>query len=406
MLNRMSADLDTLRANLAAQVRERQGARDDPVTDALRTVPRHLFLPGLPPESVYVDEAIVTKRDDDGQPISSSSQPAIMALMLDQLALSPGDRVLEIGAGTGYNAALMAHLVGEEGHVVSVDIDQDLVDQARANLAAAGYPTVQVECVDGAGGFAGRAPYDRVIATVGVWDLAPAWLDQLGDGGRIVVPLDLNGVHYSVAFERADGHWRSRSVIVCGFMPMRGELAGPQRRQRLGENVTLTVPDGQDVDAEAVRAALAGPASEVPTGVAVGSTWMFDGLSLWLATAGGPRWQLLAEEGAEPALVTRALIAFQDLHLTAGVLDGDSVAVLVRGAASAGSGELGAVGYGPRGGELAGQLAELVRGWDAAGRPGTERLRIDAYPMAGPAVPAGPVISKRYHRFRLWSAQP
>ncbi|HEX3589959.1 MAG TPA: methyltransferase, FxLD system [Pseudonocardiaceae bacterium] len=396
----MTTDLDTLRAKLAAQVRERDGARDDPVTDALRTVPRHLFLPGLPPESVYVDEAIVTKRDDDGQPISSSSQPAIMALMLDQLALSPGARVLEIGAGTGYNAALLAHLVGDEGHVVSVDIDQDVVDQARLNLTRAGY-RVQVECVDGAGGFAGQAPYDRVIATVGVWDLAPAWLDQLADGGRIVVPLDLNGVHYSVAFERADGHWRSRSVIICGFMPMRGELAGPQRRQRLGENMTLTVPDGRDVDVEAVRAALAEPVSEVPTGVLVGSTWMFDGLSLWLATTGGPRWQLLAEEAAEPALVTRALIAFQELHVTAGLLDGDSVAVLVRGAGSADSYELGAVGYGTRGGDLAGQLAELVRGWDAAGRPGTERLRIDAYPMGGPTPPAGPAISKRHHRFLL-----
>lgn len=399
MLNGMTADLDTLRANLAAQVRERDGARDDPVTEALRTVPRHLFLPGLPPESVYVDEAIVTKRDDDGQPISSSSQPAIMALMLDQLGLAPGMRVLEIGAGTGYNAALMAHLVGADGHVVSVDIDQDVVDQARVHLAQAGY-RVQVECVDGAGGFAARAPYDRVIATVGVWDLAPAWLDQLGDGGRIVVPLDLNGVHYSVAFERADGHWRSLSVIVCGFMPMRGELAGPQRRQRLAETVTLTVPDGRDVDVDAVRAALAGPVSEVPTGALVGSTWMFDGLSLWLATTGGPRWHLLAEEAAEPALVTRELIAFQDLHLTAGLLDGDSLAVLVRGAESAGAHELGAVGYGTRGGDLAGQLAELVRGWDAAGRPGTERLRIDAYPMAGP-TPSGPVISKRHHRFVL-----
>src|SRR5216683_2492752 len=147
-----------------------------PVAEALRTVPRHVFLPGLPPAAAYRDEAIVTKRDGDGQPISSSSQPAIMAIMLAQLGLEPGHRVLEIGTGTGYNAALMKHLVGASGVVVSIDIDADLTERARANLAAAGYPGVTAVCADGAEGFAAQAPYDRVIATVGVNDLAPAWL--------------------------------------------------------------------------------------------------------------------------------------------------------------------------------------------------------------------------------------
>ena len=75
-------------------------------------MPRHLFLPHLPPQDAYLDDAIVTKRDAAGQPISSSSQPTIMAIMLYQLALAPGQRVLEIGAGTGYNAALMSHITG------------------------------------------------------------------------------------------------------------------------------------------------------------------------------------------------------------------------------------------------------------------------------------------------------
>ena len=83
------------------------GIRDERIAAALRDVPRHLFLPHLPPEEAYLDDAIVTKRDAEGQPISSSSQPAIMAIMLDQLNLAPGFRVLEIGAGTGYNAALI-----------------------------------------------------------------------------------------------------------------------------------------------------------------------------------------------------------------------------------------------------------------------------------------------------------
>src|SRR5205823_13707927 len=113
------------------------------------------------------DDAIVTKRDADGHPVSSSSQPTIMAIMLDQLGVAAGQRVLEIGAGTGYNAALIASIVGADGAVVSIDIDDDLVASAQANTVAAGYPQVRIVCADGADGFAGAAPYDRIIATVG-----------------------------------------------------------------------------------------------------------------------------------------------------------------------------------------------------------------------------------------------
>ena len=167
-----------LRERLVAEVLQTSGIRDERIAAALRDVPRHLFLPHLPPEDAYLDDAIVTKRDADGQPISSSSQPAIMAIMLDQLTLAPGQRVLEIGAGTGYNAALMRHIVGPSGTVVSVDIDEDVADRARGHLASAGYPDVTVVAADGAEGYPPGAPYDRVIATVGVSDLAPAWLTR------------------------------------------------------------------------------------------------------------------------------------------------------------------------------------------------------------------------------------
>ncbi|HEX5403210.1 MAG TPA: methyltransferase, FxLD system [Pseudonocardiaceae bacterium] len=395
----MTADLETLRAELVTRVREQEGARHDPVTTALRAVPRHLFLPGLPPESVYVDEAIVTKRDGDGRPISSSSQPAIMATMLDQLDLAPGHRVLEIGAGTGYNAALLDHVVGADGQVISVDIDPDVVEQARTNLTAAGHAAVRVECVDGVGGFEEQAPYDRMIATVGVWDLAPAWLAQLRPDGRIVVPLDLNGMHYSVAFERAGDHWRSRSVVACGFMPMRGELAGPKRMHRLAENLTLTVPDGVDVDVDALRVAVDGSTAEAAIGVPAGSAWLFDGLSQWQARTGEARWVVLGEEAERPVWLARAPVKWQAMHMTAGLLDGTSLAVLARGASP--DDDLGVIGYGPLAGELATRLAELVRTWDTAGRPSTAGLRIEAYPTAVPELPAGQVISKRHHRFLL-----
>src|SRR5213593_736349 len=124
------------RALIDALVR-RNAIKDSRVEAAFRAIPHHLFLPDVPLAEVYRNEAIPTKIVD-GEAVSSSSQPEIMAIMLEQLALEPGLRVLEIGAGTGYNAALMAHVVGEKGAVVTMDFDADLVDDARAHLAAAG----------------------------------------------------------------------------------------------------------------------------------------------------------------------------------------------------------------------------------------------------------------------------
>ena len=118
--------------------------RSPGVEAAFRAVLRHHFLPGTPLKEVYSDRAISAKQDEEGKWISSSSQPAIMAIMLEQLGLQPGHKVLEIGTGPGYNAALMAHIVGESGQVVTVEIDQDLADAAQKHLRTAGFDRVRV----------------------------------------------------------------------------------------------------------------------------------------------------------------------------------------------------------------------------------------------------------------------
>ncbi len=402
-----SADPGLLRERMVGEVIAGGRTISGAVAEAMRAVPRHVFLPDLPPEEAYRDEAIVTKRDADGQPISSSSQPTIMAIMLGQLGLAPGQRVLEIGAGTGYNAALLRRIVGDHGSVVTVDLDQDLTDRARAHLAAAGYQDVTVVCGDGAEGYPGRAPFDRIMATVRVSDLAPAWLSQLAPGGRIVVPLELNGAQRSVAFERSaapggpgapgapGAHWQSRSVVPCGFMRMRGTLAGPDMTRRAGPDVTVTLPADRPLDVAAVTRALAGPAAECGTGVVAGRAHFFDGLGLWLAVT-EPMWGLLS--GPATAGVARALVAVGDQHMTVGVFPGDSFAVLARppggqpgpGMRTAPAGfPLSTLGYGPDGPDLAARLAAQVRAWDAAGRPVSDDMRISAYPVAGPP-PATP----------------
>lgn len=218
----------TLREHMVDALEAAGAVRDPAVTAALRTVPRHVFLPGVPPATVYTDEAIVTHRDAQGRPTSSSSQPAIMARMLEQLAIEPGQRVLEIGAGSGYNAALIAHLVGPGGWVDTVDLDSEVSAAARAGLARAGVERVTVHTGDGWLGVPG-ATFDRVIATVGVWDIAPAWVRQLAPNGLLVAPLWLRaGLQATVAFAVEAGTLVSREVTGCGFMRLRGPHAGPE----------------------------------------------------------------------------------------------------------------------------------------------------------------------------------
>jgi protein-L-isoaspartate(D-aspartate) O-methyltransferase len=424
------SSLARTRERLAARVITANRIGSTAVAAALRDVPRHLFLPGLPPESAYRDDAIVTKRDADGQPISSSSQPAIMAIMLDQLALAPGLRVLEIGAGTGYNAALMRHIVGADGTVVSVDIDAEVAAEARRHLASAGYPDVTVVAADGAAGYPPSAPYDRVIATVGVSDLAPVWLDQLHPDGRIVVPLDVRGTQLAVAFEHAapegpseaaGGFWRSVSLTPCGFMRMRGPLAGPERTVLLAPGLSVTLPDGRtladgkDIVAGAVAGYLGGPPTELTTGVTAGSVQVIWGLGLWLAAA-DPRSCTVSEErtaggltgrgrqasGPGASRLARAPVRTGGLRATAGIVDSGGLAVLTgTPLSSAGTGAaprllaLAVAGFGPHGPALAAALAAHVRAWDQAGQPGPAGLHVDAYPRSSAAEPGarGPARS-------------
>jgi protein-L-isoaspartate(D-aspartate) O-methyltransferase len=400
----LAGELACLRERLAARVLAANRIGSERVAAALRAVPRHLFLPERSPEEAYRDAAIVTKRDTDGYPISSSSQPAIMAIMLDQLGLAPGQRVLEIGAGTGYNAALISHIVGEEGQVTSIDIDPELVGLAREHLASAGSGAVTVVCSDGAMGYPERAPYDRVIATVGVADLAPAWLEQAAPQARIVVPLDVRGTQLSVAFERASpiGPWTSRSLAPCGFMRMRGSLAGPERLVTLAPGLSLLLPDGTiagepgPADSGALAALLAGPPVPEPTGVRARPAQVFWELGLWLA-AREPRSFQLNVEGPE-ILLAAAASRGPGRHSTVGIADRGGIAVLTADRAagdeadrSAGEGAelfaLRAAGFGPRGGQLAADLAAQVRAWDQAGRPGLAGLHVDAYPRTPAGAP-------------------
>lgn len=177
---------------------------------AWETVPRHLFVqrfaisaPGCPgaasatwyngsdpaecPQwlaAAYRNEALITSYAVNGAAISSSTEPSLMAYMLDLLDVRDGQKVLEIGTGTGYNAALLAHRLGP-GNVTTIDVDPHLIQTAQATLDSAGYP-VRVLTGNGAYGAVKHAPFDRIIATCGVDRVPAAWIEQLAPGGLIL----------------------------------------------------------------------------------------------------------------------------------------------------------------------------------------------------------------------------
>jgi protein-L-isoaspartate(D-aspartate) O-methyltransferase len=222
---------------------------------AFRTIPREAFLPDVPLDRVYSGDAIPTKRDADGNPISSSSEVAIMIAMARLLDVSPGQRILEIGAGTGYNAAVLTQLVGDRGAVTTIDIDSDVAAEAREHLRLAGFQRVAVVVGDGWKGYASNAPYDRIEVTASVSDLSPDWIAQLAEGGLLVLPLVLPaGLQAVLGLRKTGADLVSTSVITGGFMRLRGP-GGTQPRIRTFDG--LSVEFGDDVvDANDVLARL------------------------------------------------------------------------------------------------------------------------------------------------------
>ncbi|MFE3328478.1 methyltransferase domain-containing protein [Streptomyces sp. NPDC059176] len=217
------------------------GALDDPAwRAAFESVPRHLFVPyyyvstlagyerlwcGDPApdrrerwlRGAYADGPLAT-RVRDGELLSSSSQPSLMARMLDALEVRDGHRVLEIGAGTGYNAALLCHRLGD-ANVTTVDLEPEITESARSHLAAAGYRPAVITA-DGARGCPRRAPYDRIIATCTLASVPVAWLAQCRPGGLVLAPLATGMILLRVYDAgRAEGRFLHSSAY---FVPLRG----------------------------------------------------------------------------------------------------------------------------------------------------------------------------------------
>ncbi|MDX8053815.1 methyltransferase, FxLD system [Lentzea sp. BCCO 10_0798] len=339
------------------------------VERAFRTVPRHLFVAeGTPLDVTYsVDNSVAIKHAPDGVIISSTSAAYIQARMIEQAELTAGMSVLEIGSG-GFNAALLAEVVGPDGRVVSVDIDPEVTGRARELLDATGYGSrVTVVQADAENPLPVLdAPVDAILVTVGAWDLAPAWLEHLAEGGRIVVPLRMNGITRVIAFRREGDHLMSTSVEVAGFVPMQGEGARDERVFQLpdrdGHHVKLRFDEDVPQDMSLLDGALATERTDVWTSVTIKHGVSFADLHLWFAAFLPGFCKIAADEGTDMAAERKGWFPFAAVH-------GDSfVYLVVRTVPEGGAVEFGARAYGTHGEDAATAMAEQIQAWDRHGR--------------------------------------
>jgi len=188
-----------------------RGVTDPAVLDAMRTVRRHWFVPGVPPALAYADRPLPIGH---GQTIS---QPFIVATMTQLVQPDPSDRALEVGTGSGYQAAVLAEVVDS---VYTIEIVPALAETARTRLARLGYGNVVVKTGDGYRGWPERAPFDLIVVTAAPEEIPPPLIDQLADGGRLIVPVGPEGQTQQLTLvTKRDGRVTRERITPVRFVP-------------------------------------------------------------------------------------------------------------------------------------------------------------------------------------------
>jgi len=187
--------------------------RNERVLEAMRTVPRHLLVPENVRSRAYGDHPLPIGYDQ------TISQPYIVAFMTEQLDPQPADRILEIGTGSGYQAAVLAELIDQ---VYTIEIVEPLAERARKDLQDLGYKNIHVRAGDGYLGWPEEAPFDAIIVTCAPENVPQPLVDQLKEGGRMIIPV--GGVRQELhLLTKKDGEVQAESVLPVRFVPMTGE---------------------------------------------------------------------------------------------------------------------------------------------------------------------------------------
>ena len=204
-------DWGPLREEMVEQIAAR-GMTTPSILAVMRAVPRHPFVPEFLRNHSYEDRALAIGR---GQTIS---QPYMVALLLNALTLRPTDKVLEVGTGSGYEAALLGRLARE---VHSIEIDTALAAQAERVLAL-NHSSVHVHVGDGSQGWPAAAPYDAILVAAAAPDVPPPLRVQLKPGGRLVIPIKRDHKDHLVLVEWKEGCWTEKDLTPCAFVPLQG----------------------------------------------------------------------------------------------------------------------------------------------------------------------------------------
>ncbi|MFF5860476.1 methyltransferase, FxLD system [Streptomyces sp. NPDC012751] len=397
------AEATRLRNKVVDELRADGNISSPEIEAVMRKVPRHAFIPDTPLDKAYdTYAAVITKTDEHGVQLSSVSAPQIQAMMLEQAQVKPGMRVLEIGSG-GLNAAYLAELVGPKGEVVTVDIDPGVTDRASRLLEEHGYDKVLVVTADAAEPLP-IGEVDIVMVTAGAWDIAPAWISQLKQGGRLVVPLRMRGLTRSVAFTRVAGehgpYLESESTRICGFVPMQGSTA--HREELLLVNGTpeigLKFDDGLPADPHRLDNAVTFPRHELWTGVVIGLQELIDTLQMAMAISLPGFCTMAVDEDLDTGLVAPV-----NKRFSLAAVEDDTFAYLVtRRTEDNKHIEYGVHALGPNAKQFADKVADMLRDWEANRRGGPSPI-IRVYPANTPddQIQADQVIDKVYSRISL-----
>ena len=206
-----NSEYPALRLKMVESQLRARGIKDERVLAAMEGVPRHEFAAGVYREQGYEDHPLPLVA---GQTIS---QPYIVALMLEALRLAPGEKVLEVGTGSGYVTALLAEMGTE---VVSMERHAVLADSARELLHRLGYSGVRIVAGDGTRGFPEAAPYDAILVSAGTAELPPELFAELREGGRMIIPLGWGDSQQLTSIEKRDGKMHSTLREGCRFVPL------------------------------------------------------------------------------------------------------------------------------------------------------------------------------------------
>lgn len=378
--------------NLVEILKNRGLGADWRLMDAIETVPRHLFIPGGDPEAVYTDTSVPVTLDETGEVVCSATMPSMIGYLLNQLQLEDAHNVLEIGTGTGYVAALIRHMVGMDGKVTSLEIERNIAEFAMDNLVRANISGVNVVDVDGAEGYAPRAAYDRIVASVGVWDIPLPWIRQLKPKGVVVAPVWLDGLQVTAPFTmQPDGTLYAESVMPSAFVYIRGAAAAPPTRKRIGSTaLTLISDEIHEVDAAALHTLLSWDDEPSRLSAPLNTRDYWYGFLPYLMLC-------------EPERALFALYHVLDNQKAYGI-DGEGFALLTP--ASACFVPYYGVGFTHN---FAGADAYLtiearLKDWETAGRPGIDRLRLRFIPKANgmPEITEGKVYTRRDHYLHVW----